>query len=212
MRSPKQIEASRANGALSKGPITPQGKAISSRNSLRDGLLARTVVLEAESTERFLALLEGYLLEFQPVTATEVSLVEALAVAKWRQLRVWGVQKSAIDRDMALQDPATGPASVRAGFALRGSPESSCAPDLLLRYEHAYAREFARIHARLLDLKSRGKNTPRIPHVPTFPSGQTFKETEDEPSAEGPTGKILSTQRTQEQIENKTPEIRKTCK
>jgi hypothetical protein len=189
MRSLKQIEASRINGAKSKGPITPQGKAISSRNGIRDGLLARTVVLEEESEERFLRLLDGYVQEFQPVTASEVSLVEALTVAKWRQFRVWGVQKTGVDRDMAIQDPEIGPASVRAGFALRGSPDSICAPDLLHRYENMYDRQFARIHARLTDLKSKNKSTPRTPYIPTFPSGQTFKDTEvDPPEESGPPG------------------------
>ena len=57
MPTEKQIEASRANGAGSKGPLTAQGKLNSSRNSRRHGLLARTVVLEAESTVRFHQLL-----------------------------------------------------------------------------------------------------------------------------------------------------------
>ena len=178
MRSPKQIEASRINGAKSKGPITPQGKAISSRNGIREGLLARTVVLAEESEERFLALLEGYVQEFQPVIASEASLVEALTVAKWRQFRVWGVQKTGVDRDMAIQDPDFGPASVCAGFALRGSPDSICAPDLLHRYEVIYERQFARLYTRLSDLKSKNKSTPRTPYIPTFPSGQTFRDTE----------------------------------
>ena len=76
MRSAKQIQASRANGALSKGPVTAQGKQVSSRNSFRHGLLVRTVVLEAKSEQRFRALLEAYVLEFQPSTAMEIFLVE----------------------------------------------------------------------------------------------------------------------------------------
>ena len=62
MRSPKQIEASRINGRRSQGPITPQGKYNSSRNNLRHGLLAQTVVLEKDSEERFRALLDDYML------------------------------------------------------------------------------------------------------------------------------------------------------
>ena len=100
MRSIKQIQASRANGALSKGPVTTRGKQASSRNSTRHGLPVRTVVLEAESEQRFLALLEAYVLEFQPVTAAELSLVKTLTVAKWCQLRVWGVEKSSLDREL----------------------------------------------------------------------------------------------------------------
>src|ERR1035438_1359972 len=111
--SPKQIQASKLNGARSKGPITEQGKRNSARNSIRHGLLARTVVLEEESPERFLELLSGLMDEHLPSGASQVALVETMAVARWRQLRVWGAQKTGMDRDMALQDPAVGPATVR---------------------------------------------------------------------------------------------------
>ena len=36
-RSPAQIEAARRNGARSRGPVTPAGKAISSRNAVKHG-------------------------------------------------------------------------------------------------------------------------------------------------------------------------------
>jgi hypothetical protein len=35
MRTEKQIAASRANGARSRGPVTEEGKGISSRNNYR---------------------------------------------------------------------------------------------------------------------------------------------------------------------------------
>src|SRR5580700_663711 len=113
MRTEKQIQASRANGARSRGPVTPQGKRNSAHNSTRHGLLAGTVVLEEEAEDRFVALLAEYMDDHQPRNATEISLIETMAVARWRQLRVWGAQKTALDRDMALQDANVGPAPVR---------------------------------------------------------------------------------------------------
>ena len=48
-RSPAQIEASRRNGARSKGPVTAEGKARASRNALKHGLSAmEPLVLEDE--------------------------------------------------------------------------------------------------------------------------------------------------------------------
>ena len=91
MRTEKQIQTSRINGSRSRGPVTPQGK----RN--RAGIRARH------------RLLAEYLDEHQPRTATEVSLIETMAVSRWRLLRVWGAQKTAPDRDMALQDANVGP-------------------------------------------------------------------------------------------------------
>ena len=104
MPTDKQIQASRTNGALSRGPVTEQGKRNSAGNSTRHGLLAQTVVLDEEDADRFQELLASFMDEYKPSTASQVSLVETMAVARWRQLRVWGVQKAGMDRDMALQD------------------------------------------------------------------------------------------------------------
>ncbi len=173
--TPKQIQASRTNGAKSRGPITENGKRKSARNSARHRLLAKTVVLEEERMDRFLDLLVGYMDEYQPQTATQVSLVETMTVARWRQLRVWGAQKAAMDRDMALQDPRVGPAYVRVLPALRGTPETLCPPDVLLRYEIAFDRQFSRALIRLLALQSNQTNQPPQPYHPDTPSGQTWK-------------------------------------
>jgi hypothetical protein len=176
MQSDKQIQTSKANGARSRGPVTEQGKRQSARNGIRHGLLAQTVVLNEEDMDRFLDLLEGYRDEYQPRTASQATLVETMAVARWRQLRVWGAQKTEMDRDMASQDPSVGPASVRALLALRGSPECVCTPDVLLRYEIAFDRQFSRALTRLLALQSRPIARPTAPYHPESPAGQTWKE------------------------------------
>ena len=54
--SPARAEASRKNGARSRGPVTPEGKARSSRNALKHGLRAeKFVVVDGESAEAFAA-------------------------------------------------------------------------------------------------------------------------------------------------------------
>lgn len=53
MSSQRRIQASRTNGALSRGPKTPKGKARSAGHNLRYGILAQTLVLEGESREAF---------------------------------------------------------------------------------------------------------------------------------------------------------------
>src|SRR5258707_1183927 len=68
MPSQLQSDTARANGAKSNGPATPEGRAISSRNSLRHGLTAKAVVLPGESQEEFQALLDAYIDQFQPAT------------------------------------------------------------------------------------------------------------------------------------------------
>jgi len=51
--SEKEKGRSRANGAKSRGPVTPEGKARACRNNTRHGLLSRDMMLTTESTEAF---------------------------------------------------------------------------------------------------------------------------------------------------------------
>ena len=58
-RTPAQIEASRRNGARSKGPTSPEGKQRASRNALKHGLTAlQHLVLEDEVPDALEALIE----------------------------------------------------------------------------------------------------------------------------------------------------------
>ncbi len=71
-----------------RGPNTPEGKARSSRNALKHGLRARDFVLLPEEdpqewTQHVLDLEQGY----GPVDATEKKLVDAIAVAMWKEIR-----------------------------------------------------------------------------------------------------------------------------
>ena len=191
MRSQKQIQASRTNGARSHGPVTPQGKFNSAYNATTHSLLSSTIVLEDEAEDRFQALLAGFIEEFQPATQAQMVLVETMAAARWRQLRIWGAQKTALDRDIALQDPSTGPTSVRVLFALRGSAETACPPELLLRYDVSFNNQFNRALSHLLALKARRTPSQSVPFFPLLAT-HTWKET---PTAN----------RTQEVLENTEP-------
>ena len=87
MSSDLKTQSARANGAKSRGPATPEGRAKSSRNSLRHGLSAKSVLLPAESHEQFQLLLDAHIQQFQPANPVEMDLVEAMAVARWRLRR-----------------------------------------------------------------------------------------------------------------------------
>jgi hypothetical protein len=121
MRTPEQIEAARRNGgsrqevrpyprnalragsACGQGPKTPEGKRRSARNATTHGLLAKTIVLEGESATRFSNLLAGLIAEHQPRTTTEPGLVEAMAVNRWRQMRLWSMEKAGITYELHKQ-------------------------------------------------------------------------------------------------------------
>jgi hypothetical protein len=87
MRSEKQREASRTNGAKSRGPKTPGGKDKSKMNGLKHGLRAEQVVLPGEDPAEFRAELKGWADDWKPAGHTRAILVERAAVASWRLRR-----------------------------------------------------------------------------------------------------------------------------
>src|SRR5260370_516499 len=111
MSSHRRIRASRANGAMSAGPKTPEGKRRSASNGFRHGILAQTVVLEGEDTRAFGVLLASLEAEFEPLTPNEGALVENMAVARWRLMRIWGIEKESLTQEIVKTDTAGQPAA-----------------------------------------------------------------------------------------------------
>jgi hypothetical protein len=78
-----QKEASRANGARSRGPKTPEGKERASLAKLKHGLCSERLFLPDEDPLQYEILHQGYLDDWKPQTATGLTLVEKLARAEW---------------------------------------------------------------------------------------------------------------------------------
>jgi len=101
--------SSRLNGALSKGPITEEGKRRSSQNAISHGLLAELVVAEIESSEGFLSLIDQHMASLQPMNGVELGLVHEMCAAQWRMQRVCWVQTAllneAMDSASSIDDP-----------------------------------------------------------------------------------------------------------
>ena len=96
-RSQAQVEASRNNGARSKGPATPEGKAASCHNAAKHGLRAQGfALLPDEDADAFAALLDRLVAEHDPQGAVEEALVEGLALALWRMRRVEALEVEAL--------------------------------------------------------------------------------------------------------------------
>jgi hypothetical protein len=72
LRSPAQQAAARANGARSRGPTTPAGKAYSARNGTRHGLRGGPfALLPGEDGEEFTALHAAVTADWRPRDAYE---------------------------------------------------------------------------------------------------------------------------------------------
>jgi hypothetical protein len=70
------------------GPKTAEGKAISCMNALKTGLTGRTVLLPTDDASAYQAHVTGYEHEFQPAGMRECTLVQSVADADWRLLRI----------------------------------------------------------------------------------------------------------------------------
>ncbi len=175
MRTERQKQAARSNGSKSHGPITSEGKLASSRNATTHGMLSGTVVLTGESEDRFKALLADLHAELQPQTTVEITLVENMAVARWRQMRIWGMEKASMEHEMRAQSEARDAAegdlvedtATRCALAFRTLSDDSRSLELINRYEARYDRQYLRAHHRFLQLVDR--RTPPPPPAPKEP-------------------------------------------
>ena len=99
----------RINGAESNGPITAEGKAASSQNSLRHGLTSSRVVLPHESQEAYDKLEASFSKRFKPADELESELVQEMAAARWRLRRIQSMESALFKKAIKQQQEALGP-------------------------------------------------------------------------------------------------------
>jgi hypothetical protein len=88
----KQITANRKNASLSTGPKTPKGKARSSMNALKHGLMSRQVLLPDENKKDLEIFATKIRSVLAPIGEMELLLVDRIITAAWRLRRVLTVE------------------------------------------------------------------------------------------------------------------------
>jgi hypothetical protein len=132
-----RAEASRKNGAKSRGPRTAEGKARSAQNALRHGMRAQKyVVLPDEDGAEFAALEAALVEELAPVGALQAVLARRVAVAAWRLARADHIEIELFE-ERRVASGGLGLALIRDG----NGPRSF---ETLLRYRGAAMAEFWR--------------------------------------------------------------------
>jgi hypothetical protein len=186
MSSKNKSTTARANGAKSRGPVTPAGRARSSQNATRHGLATRTaalppasVVLPDESRADFQRLLDSYLDQFSPAGPVEVELVEAMVSARWRLRRIAEIETAMLGNEIALQteriddefaqlDLAPEPID-RVAYVFKHLAYGQSL-SLLIRYEGALTRSYSRAFKQLQILQSaRARVQPNEPKPAASP-------------------------------------------
>jgi hypothetical protein len=150
MATEKQIAANRANAGKSTGPRTRIGKAVSSQNGARHNLLSKSFVLKSECPERFQAFVESFYGEYNPCTPTETALVDTMATARWRLIRMSNLEAAIIDHEYGMDSESadlTIPA--RATLAYRRATDAGRSIELMNRAETRLQNQFNSAFDRL---------------------------------------------------------------
>lgn len=109
MPSEKKARSNKANSQASTGPKSKAGKAASSANARRHGILSQELMLPHEDPAEFDELLNSLIAELGAQGTLERTLVERIAVAIWRQRRLVRAERQDIERQNdAAADGAAG--------------------------------------------------------------------------------------------------------
>jgi hypothetical protein len=129
------------------------------QNEHRQDLLSRTVVIEGESEERFKDHLTTFIRQYEPQDEHELALVEQMAICRWRQLSVWGLETAGISNaikeltenqpEVLDKDPA-----VRAYLAIGELNTKNSNLSLFQRYDTRFDRQFYRAYTKLMAKKN----------------------------------------------------------
>lgn len=102
MTTEKQIKANQANAKKSTGATSDEGKAVIASNALKHGLFAQRLILPDENMDEYAQLIHGLVSSLNPVGTLEQLLVEKIAVATWKQLRLTRAESASIELDRSM--------------------------------------------------------------------------------------------------------------
>jgi len=128
----------------------------------RPGLLSRAVLISGESHDRFAALLAALRDELKPQTFLENSLVETMAVARWRLFRLWGIESTTISEEMRKQEDHPGSSNLspaaRAALVMRSLSDKTDFVNRMSRYETSLDRQFAHALQQFQEIRKKSEN------------------------------------------------------
>jgi hypothetical protein len=222
MRTQKQREASRANGRKSRGPKTPEGKAISSQNARLDRgaidrleLLCRDVVLRCERSANFEALFHEFVDHLRPRNPFELALVEDMAAAYWRKRRAHGVETRLLHNVVIARHDPDIVDRISGSFSLLATSPDFQAVSL---YQQRHDRFLARALRNLVLARRLAANEPDAPpqaseitNTPSAPFVQNEPDAVVDPSGAGsssqapPSARRLSSSVTTESLSPEAP-------
>jgi hypothetical protein len=181
MRTEKQNEASKINGAKSNGPVTPEGKAKSARNGMRHNLSSgHVVLLSNENPKEFIEHSCSFIDRYAPADYVERDLVNQMIAASWRLARISAIECSLTEIEMDVQSEKHDrefsylDAHARQTLSMFGNVDMETVSRMLQRYQSAAGRAYSRAFRMLKELQ--GDRFGRLPVAPA-PSGVETQQT-----------------------------------
>ena len=157
--------ASRRNGARSRGPKTPEGKARSAQNALKHGMRAqKCIVLPGERASAFEAFEAALLEELAPEGALQAVLAQRVVAASWRLARA-----ERLEAELFAQNMLDGRGL---GLALIRDCNNARAFDTLLRYRGGTLAELWRALRTLKGLQAQAAAPAPAPTPRLLPEPQ----------------------------------------
>ncbi len=199
-RTDAQIAASRANGAKSKGPVTPEGKSISARNAERHRFFSQLATIKGESPQEYVQVSTDLYETWQPTDEYERCLVDTMATCMWRRMRMLTMESVTLDIQLTTYGCTNTADLAQTSHAFSTLSQKDGTFELIHRYESRYIRAFERAGRTLMAYRKfrqqeaaalEAATTPADP-LPTTDAASTpepeIKNCRNEPKP-GPTGR-----------------------
>jgi len=223
MATTAQTNANRENAKKSTGPRTPEGKTISSRNSLVHGMTSVKFLPPDADPQEFFQLLDQFRNRLQPFDEVEDALVERLVAAEFKMRSVRYMDAGlfhyqAETNPMPDQFNKAGRSNPLA-WAFHGDSAYYNSFSKLMRYEGFLQREFSRAlrdlsmlqadrRARLAEAESEAKTdaeTAAPPHDEGAKGAEAAETQPRQPDSPAQNPKSEETERTQFPTSSDTP-------
>jgi hypothetical protein len=178
----------------SGGPRTEAGKARSSQNARKHGLLTEKIfILQTEDPAEWQKLQDTWIAKLEPKDDLELLAVNRIAFAQWRMHRLWAMETAAIDKEMDDQAPgfddrygADADPFLRGMLAFEAFAAKENGASLMHRYQGHLERCYARAFKSFMDLRTKTKLLkeleeqehvePSIVHIESEASQQEQKQ------------------------------------
>ena len=136
MSTLRQKEANRRNAQKSTGPTSVTGKAVSSMNSLKTGLHAKSMVLPFENLAEFQQLIDEYYHSHHPTTPEARCFIDDLIRCEWTLRRLDNTETQIVlhQNDDKFRDPEKYPLGNSCSYGSTDTvPARACSLDARIR-------------------------------------------------------------------------------